>query len=103
MGEKSPSRADATAAVGKKSNSFVFPSVRQSLNALTKKAKPANLTVGRLSLLPTLTVLYGSASIMSLKRKVPACTTPSVKFTSMLALFANGVPSVMVPADTVEL
>src|SRR6476659_1667089 len=46
---------------------------------------------------------YGSASMISLKRNVPSCTTPKAKFTSTLALLANGVPSVIVPAATVEL
>ena len=41
---------------------------------------------------------YGSASMMSLKRKVPSCTTPNVKFTSILALFARppGIDTVTV-------
>lgn len=59
------------------------------------KRKPADRAVRRLlfafclfltyySLLP-----YGSASMMRWKRKLPPCTTPKVKFTSMLALFGK--------------
>ena len=46
---------------------------------------------------------YGSASTMMKKRKLPVCCTPSRKFTLMLAPLANGVPSVIVPEDNVEL
>ena len=46
---------------------------------------------------------YGSASTMIRKRKVPVVWIPSKNRTLMLAPFASGVPSVIVPADTVEL
>src|SRR5215213_1284059 len=47
--------------------------------------------------------IYGSASTMIRKRKVPVIWTPSTNWRLMAVLFASGVPSVIVPADRVEL
>src|ERR1044072_1855930 len=47
-------------------------------------------------------MVYGSASTMIRKRKVPVVWMPSRKLTLRLPPFANGVPSAIVPAESVE-